>query len=995
MNKRYGMSVNHSSMIYIAILALITLSGMASAVPVKMTGWSVLPDASKGQMIQSGGKNILRVTGTGSDDQRWSSPVLKLKPGGEYLLRFTSQSTAQGGNLPCGLAGVNRDFSPTLEPTINSFVFRLPTGVDKGSISLGQYWVNGTVDYSNVSLVPIQAINSKFENFTLGDGESVDSGQYLDIHNYGWQGSTIHRTLYQFLGAPSSNFNSNRWVIGPDSKVVYLYDMPFQMTYGQVRINCNYHTSGKVQVGVSVDGVNYTNIGELSSVTPGEFTIPASVFPTKKLYVMISAGSPDTSLQVDTYQFGAKTDYQGPPLNGRTLIVEEPTKNAGLDVKWSQGAVGLNVTWTNKTSTKLKASVITGMDGVSGKSSPIVIPAKGSGVSKVAFNRKLGTHILSVKLTSGDDLLYSGSTEMVTTVQQNDDYGYRLKSNVKDLDVWWCESNWKVGPSRPVPGTVSNKPVSLSAAKGEFEGVQLILNPRQYGTIITGATSTSLTNGTKSFDPSNIQIFEIATVPVKIPTDSWGEVGDYPDPLPALDGKLSVSRGRNQGLWVSVHVPENTESGTYTGKIQINTNKGDVIVPFEVVVYGFAIPKFATLRSALGLPADPMKTYNKLVYKEQELATWDKYMKNWAEHRISPYSFFPYAPIGFSIEGEPGNRKVKMDWTAFDKAAEQFLDKYNLSSFSMPINGLGGGTFYDRQTGELDGNKAGTPEYEKLMADYLGQVQSHLQEKGWLSKAYVYWFDEPDEKDYPFVVEVNQRLKKYAPGLKRLLTEQPEPPLYGNVDIWCGLTSNWSQKTIDERNAAGEEVWWYICCGPKAPYVGEFIDHPGTEMRLWIWQTWQHNVKGILIWTTNWWTSSTAFPDSLQNPWEDAMSYVDGYGTPKGAKLPWGNGDGRFLYPPRRDPNKATEPYMGDPISSVRWEALRDGMEDYEYFYMLKNLITEKSAKIPADLKTRAERLLIVPEAISKDMTHFTTDPRLMLEHRDKIARMIERLSKL
>lgn len=256
MYKRYSMSVNHLPMIFIAILLLITLSGVAFAVPVKMTGWNVLPDASKGQILQSGGKTVFRVTGTGSDDQRWASPALKLKPGGEYLLRFTSQSTAQGGNLPCGLAGVNRDFSPTLEPTVNSFIFRLPTGVDKGSISLGEYWVNGTVDYSDVTLVPVQTIHSKLDKFTLGDGESVDNGQYLDIHNYGWQGSTIHRTLYQFSGAPSSNFNSNRWVIGPDSKVVYLYDMPFQMTYGQARINCNYYTSGKVQVSVSSDGVN-------------------------------------------------------------------------------------------------------------------------------------------------------------------------------------------------------------------------------------------------------------------------------------------------------------------------------------------------------------------------------------------------------------------------------------------------------------------------------------------------------------------------------------------------------------------------------------------------------------------------------------------------------------------------------------------------------------------------------------------------------------------
>ena len=80
-----------------------------------------------------------------------------------------------------------------------------------------------------------------------------------------------------------------------------------------------------------------------------------------------------------------------------------------------------------------------------------------------------------------------------------------------------------------------------------------------------------------------------------------------------------------------------------------------------------------------------------------------------------------------------------------------------------------------------------------------------------------------------------------ASGLRYdLLTEQPEPALIGNVEIWCGLTPEWTPERVRARRDAGEEVWWYICCGPKAPYVTEFIDHPGTELRLWPWQSWQY-----------------------------------------------------------------------------------------------------------------------------------------------------------
>ena len=122
------------------------------------------------------------------------------------------------------------------------------------------------------------------------------------------------------------------------------------------------------------------------------------------------------------------------------------------------------------------------------------------------------------------------------------------------------------------------------------------------------------------------------------------------------------------------------------------------------------------------------------------------------------------------------------------------------------------------------------------------------------------------------------------------------------------------------------------------------------------------------------------------------MSYVSGYDYKPGQVGYWGNGDGRFLYPPR-SAQREQEAILDEPINSLRWENLRDGMEDYEYFWLLQREV-ERARKIPAaanDVR-EAEALLIVPKEISTDLTHFTTDPRLMMNHRDHMARMIERL---
>ncbi|MDR0870687.1 MAG: DUF4091 domain-containing protein, partial [Planctomycetaceae bacterium] len=157
------------------------------------------------------------------------------------------------------------------------------------------------------------------------------------------------------------------------------------------------------------------------------------------------------------------------------------------------------------------------------------------------------------------------------------------------------------------------------------------------------------------------------------------------------------------------------------------------------------------------------------------------------------------------------------------------------------------------------------------------------------------------------------------------------------------------------------------------------------------------NVVGSLIWQTNYWTSGSAFPNGYQNPYEDPMGYVSGYSTPAGTKAKWGNGDGRFIYPPL----SAAVPGLNDgkpnfdkPVASIRWAMIREGVEDYEMFYLLRELLKQKGGTLSEAERKEAENLLIVPENITKSMTEFTLDPRPLLKHRQKVGTMIERLNK-
>jgi hypothetical protein len=594
-------------------------------------------------------------------------------------------------------------------------------------------------------------------------------------------------------------------------------------------------------------------------------------------------------------------------------------------------------------------------------------------------------------------VLFSGRLKVHASYLDDPRPGYWLGQG-PGLGAWWCESGWKIGRDRGLPRPPRNGrpvPVRIALARGEYEPVQLVLRPDQAGQLLSAHLRWKGRAATGSVTPS-VQVQEVAYVPVVRPTDRTGVPGWHPDPLPPLRLPLRLYPNQNQPLWITFHASRECIAGAYPGELELRTTLGEQRFPVELQVYDFAMPPETHLRSALGLSPSAVNEYHHLARREEQEAVFEKYLRNFSEHRISPYSFYPYAPIEVRFVGEGPERRAQLDFTRFDRAAARWLDEGRFSTFQLRLLGMGGGTFQSRHLGSLEGFQEGTPEHARLFQDYLGQVETHLRQRGWIEKAFTYWFDEPDPKDYEFVIAGMKRLKAAAPGLKRLLTEQPEPVLLGHVDIWCGLTPEWTRERVRERRLAGEEVWWYICCAPVAPYLTEFIDHPGTELRLWPWQSWQYGVTGILIWETTYWNSPLVFrAPQRQDPWTNPMSYVSGYDFPVGHVGYWGNGDGRFLYPPRPPAAAPGTPCLEEPINSLRWENLRDGMEDYEYLWLLQQEIQRLEPKARARAAVdKAKALLVVPAAVSQDLTHFTTDPRILLRHRDQVARMIVALQR-
>lgn len=334
----------------------------------------------------------------------------------------------------------------------------------------------------------------------------------------------------------------------------------------------------------------------------------------------------------------------------------------------------------------------------------------------------------------------------------------------------------------------------------------------------------------------------------------------------------------------------------------------------------------------------------------------EAYIGDMLAHRASPTS-----PVGPTITTGPGG-VPRIDWTEFDRKMQSYIDR-GLNAFNVFWCRLPSGW------GKVEGaeDAARTQQAREL----LRQTQAHLEEKGWTHLAYIYTIDEPGAAAFPGVKAAFSLAHEAAPKLKTLLTYgygaskpiEPGAPRYadleGFVDIHVPHTDCFEPIYLAKRQAAGDEIWAYVCISAPRPYLNCWaIDQPGLDHRLLFWQLYQHHITGFLYWQINYWKV---------DPWKDTMTY------------PGGNGDGSLLYP---GPD--------GPVDSIRWELIRDGTEDYDMLVMLRDaLAAAKARHIPAsDALLRLDRL-------TRSWTEYTEDPKVLEAQRLMIGNQLEALNRV
>ncbi|MBT7297909.1 MAG: DUF4091 domain-containing protein [Victivallales bacterium] len=441
--------------------------------------------------------------------------------------------------------------------------------------------------------------------------------------------------------------------------------------------------------------------------------------------------------------------------------------------------------------------------------------------------------------------------------------------------------------------------------------------------------------------------------------------GWWPDPILTFLEQVDVPAERTEALWITVRAPRGVAAGEYKGTVALTCDDGTSYnVPLIVRVHPFDLPVKRHLplalswgemtRTAYGLPADKSKAYVEAVAQGiplAEIADPEVRRLVGIRNRTAEFLLRKRAEPDMIYRSSPPNLDEVERWIKLG------MTRFNVLHLSADKA---------RNRGIL----------EKIMPE--------IKRRGLMEYAYVYGFDEVRPKVFPKVKDVFGDVKKRWPELQIMTTAYDhsfglDTGLKDVVDIWVPLTPRYmaNLEKAAQARAEGMQIWWYTCVGPRHPYANWFIEYPAIEARLLMGeQAFFAGTEGYLYYQLSRWVHRQ-YDDPITKPivkgpltdW-DPRSFNDN------------NGDGSvFCAGP------------DGPLSTIRLENIRDGLEDYEYLWMLRRALalveTGKAARPAETWAAATKQALRPPQKIADFMTKYSRDPKVLLDRRDRVARLL------
>ena len=412
----------------------------------------------------------------------------------------------------------------------------------------------------------------------------------------------------------------------------------------------------------------------------------------------------------------------------------------------------------------------------------------------------------------------------------------------------------------------------------------------------------------------------------------------------------AVAADQTQPLWIEVHVPDRAKAGDYHGTLRVASENESLEIPLELHVWDFEVPTDRHL-SVINWWRFPGPGFEDIERYGREY--WDllgRFCSFLVEHRQTDVQ----TSLGLIRETPEDKQGYSYDTSRLERYAKV---AFQAGIRQIHLHSVG------RRTANLTDPSSRIEPVESSMRR-IAAWEKVVTRRSWSGRFLVSISDEPfihHEESYAAVVD---RVHAVAPGIRCI--EAVEAEYLGKLDVYVPKLSHlnlWYPR-FAEVQRAGAELWFYTCCHPVGRYPNRFLDQSLLKVRVLHWMNYLYDLDGYLHWGLNQFAPGDPYT-------QEALS--------KGLPL----GDRAIAYP-------GTDGLLG----SLRFSAMRDGLQDYEYLWVLENEL----ARVKHTLGEEAfwldprQRPLELCRRVVESFHDYTRDSVVMLDTRDAIAREIERL---
>lgn len=417
-------------------------------------------------------------------------------------------------------------------------------------------------------------------------------------------------------------------------------------------------------------------------------------------------------------------------------------------------------------------------------------------------------------------------------------------------------------------------------------------------------------------------------------------------------------------VWITVDVPQDAAPGLYRTPVTVACDGDEQRLELAVEVTGRTLPAPSEWRYHLDLWQHPAA-----VARVEGTEMWSDAHFEALRPVMKPLADAGQKVVTATLNKDPWNHQCfdayedmirwtkradgtwEYDYSLFDRwvglCAEEGIDRqincYSMLPWNNELH------YYDAAADRIVEVRAnpGTPEFEAMWRPFLRDFEAHLDAKGWLGKCCVAM----DERSPETMDAAIGLLRSAAPGLGIAMADNHASyKRYTDLDDVCvQIDCRVADEDLARRRRDGLLTTYYVCCSSAFPNTFTFSEP--WEAVYMAWFAAACGYDGMLRWSYNSWPA---------DPVRDSRFTA------------WPAGDTYLVYPDAR--------------SSIRFERLREGIQDYEKIRILRGELA--SDNTPEGAAKRAELEAAVRPFEMHDVSQ--PWPELLRKGKETIARLSE-----